>query len=156
MSAQTQGLIVAPGQGSVWDMEPGRPTTFRLLSEQTDDSVAVFEEVVPVGAGTPLHIHPTSDEVIYVISGDFTFKIGEQRATGGSGTCVFIRRGTPHAWRNTGSAAGHAVYAFTPAHGAKFFEALRLLQVPVMSIDPATLETYCRQYGYELVTFDWD
>jgi hypothetical protein len=25
-----------------------------------------------------------------------------------------------------------------------------------MSIDPATLETYCRQYGYELVTFDWD
>ncbi len=156
MATHTQGYIVAPEHGPVWDMEPGRPTRFRLLSEQTDDSVAVFEEVVPVGGGTPLHIHHTSDEVIYVLAGEFTFKIGEQVATGGSGTCVFIPRGTALAWRNSGSAAGRAIYTFTPAHGAKFFEALRLLQVPITSIDPATLGTYCQQYGYELVTFDWE
>jgi len=47
-------------------MGPGRPTTFKLLSEQTSESVAVFEEVVPAGVGTPLHRHPTSDEVIYI------------------------------------------------------------------------------------------
>jgi hypothetical protein len=27
--------IVPPQQGPVWDMEPNRPTTFKLLSEQT-------------------------------------------------------------------------------------------------------------------------
>ena len=156
MARPTHGYIVAPEHGPVWDMEPGRPTTFKVLSKQTDDSVAVFEEVVPVGGGTPLHIHHTSDEVIYVLAGDFTFKIGEQVATGGSGTCVFIPRGTAHAWRNLGSAAGRAIYTFTPVHGAKFFEALRLLGVPIGSIDPATLGTYCQQYGYELVTFDWE
>ena len=67
MATHTQGYIVAPEHGPVWDMEAGRLTTFKLLSEQTDDSVAVFEEVVPVGGGTPLHIHHTSDEVIYVL-----------------------------------------------------------------------------------------
>ncbi len=156
MATPTQGYIVAPEHGPVWDMEPGRPTTFKLLSEQTGESIAVFEEVVPVGSGTPLHIHHTSDEVIYVLAGEFTFKIGEQVANGGSGTCVFIPRGTPHAWKNSGSAAGRASFTFTPAAGAKFFKTLRLLQIPVTSIDPATLETLCQQYGYELVTFDWE
>ena len=45
---------------------------------------------------------------------------------------------------------------FIPAAGAKLFEALRLLEIPVTSVDPATLETLCRQHGYELVTFDWE
>jgi hypothetical protein len=30
--------ISPPQQGPVWDMEPGRPTTFKLLSEQTENS----------------------------------------------------------------------------------------------------------------------
>jgi hypothetical protein len=41
--------------------------TFKLLSEQTAGSVSVFEQVVPIGAGTPLHIHRTSDEVIHLL-----------------------------------------------------------------------------------------
>ena len=156
MATNVQGYVVTPEQGPVWEMEPGRPTTFRLLSEQTGDSVAVFEEVVPVGGGTPLHIHPTSDEVIYVLAGEFTFKIGERVAKGSAGACVFIPRGVAHGWRNTGNEAGKATFTFTPAGGAKFFEALRLLQIPITSIDPTTLEMYCQRYGYELVAFDWE
>ncbi len=101
METKARGYIVAPEQGPVWEMEPGRPTTFKLLSEQTGDSVAVFEEVVPVGSGTPLHIHHTSNEVIYILAGEFTFEIGEQVATGSTGTCVFIPRGSefpPVSW----------------------------------------------------------
>ena len=33
-------------------MEAERPTPLKLLSEQTGDSVAIFEEEVPVGAAT--------------------------------------------------------------------------------------------------------
>src|SRR5262249_5332128 len=102
------------------------------------------------------HIHHTSDEVIYILTGAFTFKLGEQVAEGGSGTWVFIPRGTVHAWKNSGDAAGRAFYIFTPAEGAKVFAELRPLQVPVTAIDPATFETLCRRYGYELVAFDWE
>ena len=149
--------ISPPQQGPVWNMEPGRPTTFKLLGEQTKNSVAVFEEVVPAGSGTPLHIHHTSDEVIYVLAGgEFTFKIGENVTDGGAGTLVFIPRGTTHAWRNSASEVGRALYMFTPAEGAKFFEELRLFEQLMWDIDPERLEEYGRRYGFELVSFDWE
>jgi quercetin dioxygenase-like cupin family protein len=146
-----QSLIVLPGQGPVWNMEAGRPTTFKLLSDQTQDSIAVFEEIVPVGGGTPLHIHPSSDEVIHLLEGEFTFKIAEQVTNVGAGTWVLIPRGTAHAWKNTGSEAGRAFFIFTPAQNAKFFEELRKFDLPMWSIDPAKFELYGQRYGYELV-----
>ena len=42
------GMVVLPGQELVWQMEPDRTATFKLLSEQTGDSVAIFEELIPV------------------------------------------------------------------------------------------------------------
>ena len=62
----------------MWDMEPGRPAAFKLMCDETGGKVAAFEEVVPPGGGTPLHIHRTSDEVIYVVSGEFAFQLGDE------------------------------------------------------------------------------
>jgi hypothetical protein len=60
--ADTKVGIIAKGtDGPVWDMAPGRPAAFKLLCDQTNGSIAVFEEVVPMGMGSPLHIHHTSD-----------------------------------------------------------------------------------------------
>ena len=66
MPIEPRGYAVAKNEGDVWEMEPGRLAVFKLLAMQTGGSVAVFEETVPVGAGTPLHIHRTSDEILYV------------------------------------------------------------------------------------------
>lgn len=144
-------VIVLPSQGSVWDMEEGRPTTFKLLSEQTQGSMAVFEEIIPVGGGTPVHIHHTSDEAIFILKGEFTFKIAEQISTAEAGTWVYIPRGIAHAWKNTGRDAGQAIYIFSPAEGAKVFEELRLLNVTVHEIPREKFEEACRLYGYEMV-----
>src|SRR5688572_18080397 len=127
MSGGESGRIVAPNAGSVWDMEPGRPTTFKLIGEDTGGSAAVFEESVPVGAGTPLHIHHASDEIIHLLAGQLTLKLGPRTTHIDSGTWVFIPRGTAHGWRNTGNTPAHAAFVFTPADSAKFFEQLRLL-----------------------------
>lgn len=90
MALTAKVCIVSPEQGPVWDMEPGRPTTFKLLSDQTSGSMSVFEELVPVGAGTPLHIHRTSDETIHLLAGELKIKLGTQVTTIGAGTWVFI------------------------------------------------------------------
>jgi len=113
--------------------------------------VAVFEEVMPSGVGTSLHLHHTSDELIYILGGEFTFKIGERVTGGGTGTSVFIPRGISHAWKNSGGEDGRALFMFTPPEGAKLFEELRLLQLPVSSIDPATVERLRHRYGWEIV-----
>ena len=43
--------------------------SFKLLSGQSEN-IAAFEEVVPSGATTPLHIYRESDEAIHVLPGE--------------------------------------------------------------------------------------
>jgi quercetin dioxygenase-like cupin family protein len=148
--------IVPPEQGPVWVMSPDRPMTFKLLTEQTNDSLGVFEELIPAGAGTPLHIHHTSDEVIHVLVGELVIKLGTQLSRAVAGTWVFIPRGTTHGWQNRSQAPARAAYVFTPGGGAKFFEELRVLGLPIPSIPPETLQTLSKRNGFEIVALDWE
>ncbi|HEX3418463.1 MAG TPA: hypothetical protein VHT21_18975 [Stellaceae bacterium] len=63
-----KGFVVASGRGPVWDMSPGRSATLKLQSEETAESVMMFEEVAPTGTATAFHIHHNSDEVAYVLA----------------------------------------------------------------------------------------
>jgi len=124
---------------------------FKLLSDQTGNRVVVFEEVMPAGCGTPLHLHHPSDEIMYVLSGEFTFQIGEEVSSGGAGTCVFMPRGIAHAWKNSGAEAGRALFVFTPVEGGQMFEEMLREQRPFPSLDSATIERFRREYGWEIL-----
>jgi mannose-6-phosphate isomerase-like protein (cupin superfamily) len=103
-------------------MAPGRTAALKLQNEQTGQSVMAFEEITPAGAETPLHLHHNSDEVMYVLSGQYTFKVGDHFSSGGPGTCVFMPRGIPHAWKNSGAETGRAFFIYTPGEAGKVFE----------------------------------
>ena len=99
-----KGFVVPAGGGSVLNTAPGRFDVLKLLREQTGDSIMLFEETTPAGTdSTTLHLHHDSDEVAYVLSGEITFNIKEEVTVGGPGTCAFMPRGVPHAWKNTGT-----------------------------------------------------
>jgi mannose-6-phosphate isomerase-like protein (cupin superfamily) len=55
-------------------------------------------------------------EVAYVLSGEVTFKIGDEVTVGGA--CAFIPRGVPHAWKSTGAETGRVLFLYTPARAA--------------------------------------
>jgi quercetin dioxygenase-like cupin family protein len=148
----TKDFVTLAGQEPVWHMAPGRAAVLKLQSTQTGESVMVFEEVAPAGTETTLHLHRNSDEVMYVLSGEFTFQIGDQVSTGGPGTCAFMPRGIPHAWKNSGGGTGRAIIMYTPAEAGKWFEELSRVQRPVAEIinDPDGAEIF-RRYGWEIV-----
>jgi quercetin dioxygenase-like cupin family protein len=50
-----------------------------------------------------------------VLSGEVTFKIGEEITVGGPGTCTFMPRGIPHAWMSTGAETARVLFLYTPA-----------------------------------------
>jgi mannose-6-phosphate isomerase-like protein (cupin superfamily) len=134
-------------------MAPGRTAALKLLNEQTGQSVMAFEEVTPVGAETPLHLHRDSDEVMYVLSGQYSFKIGDDFSAGGPGTCAFMPRGIPHAWKNSGTEMGRAFFIYTPGEAGKVFEESVRLQRPApasTTADPEVAELFQR-YGWEIV-----
>ena len=152
-----KGFVVLPGQAPTCEMQPGRLAALKLQSGQTGESVMVFEEVMPAGAETPLHLHHGSDEVACVLSGEFTFKIGHEVSVGGPGTCAFMPRGIAHAWKNTGVEAGRALFIYTPAEAGKLFEDFRRAQSGESAIPLSSGATFAdfaelyQRHGWEVL-----
>ena len=93
----------------------GRSFSLKLLGGETGGSIMMFEETIPAGTKSTFHLHHDSDEVAYVLSGEITVKIGDAVTVGGPGTCAFMPRGVPHAWKSTGTETGHVLFLYTPA-----------------------------------------
>ena len=143
-------FVIPPGQGSVWHMAPGRSATLKITSDIAQ-SVMMFEEVAPTDTVTNLHIHHGSDEVAYVLSGEVTFMIGDQVTVGGAGTCAFMPRGVPHAWKSTGSEPGHVLFLYTPGNaGGAFEEAVRMNR-PISSLSQQEAAERQQRHGSETV-----
>ena len=120
-----KGFVVPSGGGKRFDSPtPGRSFALKLLGHETGESIMMFEETLPPGGTSLHHLHRDSDEVAWVISGEFTFKIGDEVTVGGPGTCAFFPRDIPHAWKNTGSETGSVLFLYTPAAAGGLVEAL--------------------------------
>ena len=145
----TSGLVRRAGAGPVWAMAPGRASTLKLLNAETDHSVMMFEEVAPVGTVTTLHLHRDSDEIAYVLSGEITFKIGDEVTVGGPGTCAFMPRDVPHAWKSTGAEPGRVLFAYTPGRAGKLFE--ELADQPAGSVGEGEFTEAAAKHGWEIV-----
>jgi quercetin dioxygenase-like cupin family protein len=112
----TKGIVVPAGGGAHLDMgAPGRFAALKLVGHETNESVMLFEETVPAGTKSLFHLHRDSDEVAWVLAGEITFMIGAEISVGGPGTCAFLPRNVPHAWKNSGSDTGRVVFLYTPA-----------------------------------------
>jgi quercetin dioxygenase-like cupin family protein len=120
-----KGFVVPAGGGKqVASPTPGRSFALKLLGHETEQSIMMFEETLPPGTSSLHHLHHDSDEVAWVLAGEFTFKIGDEITVGGPGTCAFMPRDVPHAWKNTGSETGRVLFLYTPAQAGGYIEAL--------------------------------
>jgi hypothetical protein len=72
------GFVVPAGGGKHFDSPtPGRSLAMKLLGRETNDSIMMFEETLPPGTASLFHLHHNSDEVAWVLAGEFSFMIGE-------------------------------------------------------------------------------
>ena len=114
------GIILGPGEGRTI---PGTDTLkLKATSEQTGGSIGVLEATSPPGYGPPRHIHYSSDELFYVLEGEFLFLVGERQISAMPGTFVFIPRGTVHAAKVIGNKPGKVLTAYVPGGLERSFE----------------------------------
>lgn len=97
---------------------------FLLEAGDTNDSLAMFEFVVPVGAKVPLpHSHERYDETIYGVEGVITFTVDGKAVPIGPGESHFIPRGAVHGFKNLDQTDAKALAVVTPALiGHEFFQ----------------------------------
>ena len=149
MSAQ--GIVVQPGEGPVSRYTPERASVLKLLGGATGGSIMLFEQTVPAGAKSTFHLHRDSDEVAYILSGALLFKIGDAVAQGGPGTCAFMPRGVPHAWKSIGAETGRVLFLYTPAQAGGLIEEQQRTGRTFSSMTEQERAAFCERYGWTLL-----
>ena len=147
----SQGIVIQPGEGPVSSFTPGREIILKLLSGATGDSIMLFEETVPAGTKSTFHRHRDSDEVAYVLEGEVTFLIGDDVTVGGPGTCAFMPRGVPHAWKNSGPETGRVLFLYTPAGAGGLLEEQQRTHHPIASVNEREAAELRQRHGWEIV-----
>jgi quercetin dioxygenase-like cupin family protein len=144
----TRGIVVPPGQDPV---SPGRSFSLKLRGGETGDSIMMFEETVPAGTKSTLHLHHDSDEVAYVLDGEITFLIGDEVTVGGPGTCAFMPRGVRHAWKSSGVQTGRVLFLYTPAKAGGLIEEQQRTGRAFRSMNERELAEMLERHGWELL-----
>ena len=100
MSTETapKSYRLASGEGlaDVW-WKTGR-ITVKAGPDETGNAFSQFEVDDPRGSGPPLHVHHNEDETFYVLEGEVTMFVGDERIDLEAGDYCFGPRDIPHAY----------------------------------------------------------
>lgn len=73
-----------------------------------------YVQILP-GAKNPKHLHPNSDEVLYLLEGELDHSLGEAVYRLTPGTSIHIPQGVAHDARNTGMVTARMIVAYPTA-----------------------------------------
>lgn len=118
------GVTVGAGEGEHVRSPLGGDVTFLVRGEHSGGELAALEAVTATGEGPPLHLHGREHETIYILEGEFRWKLGDELGVAGPGSFVFIPRGLPHTWQVIGDQPGRMLVTFMPAGMEGFFDRL--------------------------------
>ena len=143
----SMGMAVGPGEGEQIRNPVGGDLNFIVRAEQTKGALLALETVAPPGEGPPLHTHTREEETIYVVAGDFRWKLGDELSAAAPGSFAFIPRGVAHTWQNLGDQPGRLLVTFAPAGMEGFFERLSSLT----EFDLEEFRAAAAEHGTEVV-----
>jgi mannose-6-phosphate isomerase-like protein (cupin superfamily) len=138
---------------ALWHL--GALLTFKALGEETNGQFWALEGLADRHMAVPLHSHSREEEIWYVLEGEITFTIGEEKVTVGPGSFACIPRNVPHTfqvrserarWFGIGMPAGLDQWFFETGEPA------RTLTLPPPPTSPPNVEAIIaslQAYGTE-------
>jgi len=120
------------GLADVW-WKTGR-ITVKAGPDETGNAFSQLEAVEPRGGATPVHVHHNEDETFYILEGEVTFVVDDERIDAGTGDFVFAPRGIPHAYV-VHSERARMLVTISPSGTEQLFVSLG---VPVTGAEPPT------------------
>jgi len=155
MSAQL--VHVSPNGGAAFSLV-GDVYRFLATGEQTGGVYTLVEARVLPGGGPPPHVHRREDEAFFILEGEMTFQIGDEKITAKPGTFLQGPRDIPHTYKNEGrSPVRMLVYVMPPGFENFVKEAAKPLPtfdsapMPVAAEDIQKLMTIVLKYGIEIL-----
>ncbi|CAN5163183.1 hypothetical protein BH18ACT10_BH18ACT10_14350 [soil metagenome] len=146
MEMKAHGITYLKRDEGLTIRAPDGPVTYKVTAGQTGGAYSLFEEAVQPGGGATPHIHHREDECFYVVEGEIEFHVDEETVLAGSGSLVYVPRGTVHAYTNTGTAPARVLDLLTPGGTRE-----RLLEEIGEGEDTDDLRDIYSRYGIEMV-----
>jgi len=155
---QNRTFAVGKGEGEArWWF--GGLATIKATKEQTAGRYTLLEVLSAEGEG-PLHVHYREDEGFWVLEGELTVEVGEDRIKAGPGSFVFGPKGVPHRY-TVESGPARLLFILSPGGFEEFVYATsvpaeeRTLppapEGPPSEAEMEQLRALARQYGGELL-----
>lgn len=130
---------------------------FLATGDETNGKYAMWEAIVPPGGGPPPHIHSREEEAFFILEGEITFTVNDEKIVAKAGTFANMPVGTPHSFKNESDQPAKMLISVAPAGLEKMF-----MEIGVPLADGATtalpptkdeiekLLTVAPKYGIEI------
>ncbi|MFD1277824.1 cupin domain-containing protein [Streptomyces kaempferi] len=92
-----------------------------LPGTATDNRLSLMEFADPIGHAPPHHIHEDEEEVWFVLDGEVTFFVGDQRHDLVPGQVAYGPRGVPHSYLVRSPEGARIAALFSPARIEEYF-----------------------------------
>ena len=139
-----QAHTVRPGEGQVADLGAVRMRVLAAGNPVTNRAFTLTEFTGAEGAWTVPHVHSAMEESFFVLDGEFTFTVGEEKVLVGPGSYILVPRGTRH-MIHAGGSGGRLLTLMVPGGLEEMF--FELAQLPPGGItDPAVRATVSAKY----------
>src|SRR3954468_13955325 len=96
-SVPQTAVVRHAGEGEQRWFAGGGTFTMKAAPEETNGTLALFEDALVRGKVTPLHQHPTFEETMYVLDGELLVHVDDEEHRVGPRGVVVFPRGVPHA-----------------------------------------------------------
>lgn len=131
---------------------------FLATARETDGRYAMWEAIVPPGGGPPPHVHSREEEGFFVLEGEITFQIGEERLVATAGMFANMPIGVPHSFKNRSERPARMLITVAPAGLEEmFFEfGIPVAQGATTALPPTAAEiekllAIAPRYGIEIL-----
>ena len=114
MNMPYQPTITKPGEGRTIAVV-GDVYRFLATGDDTNGKYSLWEAIVPSGGGPPPHVHSREEEGFYILKGEITFQIGEERVVATVGMFTNMPVGTPHSFKNESDQPAKMLISVAPA-----------------------------------------
>src|SRR5450755_2998870 len=94
---------------------------FLATGEDTNGKYAMWEAIVPPGGGPPPHVHSREEEGFYILEGEITVHVGEERIVATAGMFANMPVGTLHSFKNESDRPAKMLISVAPAGLEKMF-----------------------------------
>lgn len=120
----------------------------KVSSKDTDGDLCIYDSTRAKKGGPRLHLHHSQDEWFFVLKGEFTFQVGDEKFYLKEGDTLFGPRGIPHAFGLTSEGEGRLLLTYQPAGSMEeFFKEARAMINPT---EEQSKELF-KKHGMELL-----